>query len=79
MEKINMLARTIVNHSLKVKKDDKVLITYQSLESSDLVKEIVKEVIKVGGVVALDYIDQDINNYIRENINEERINDKVKK
>lgn len=79
MEKINTLARTIVNHSLKVKKNDKVLITYQSQESNDLVKEIVKEVIKVGGVVALDYLDQEINNYIRENITDEIIEDKVKK
>ena len=42
-------------------------------------KEIVKEVIKVGGVVALDYLDQEINNYIRENITDEIIDDKVKK
>ena len=79
MEKENMLARTIVNHSLKVKANDKVLITYQSMESSNLVKEIVKEVLKVGGVVALDYLDQDINNYIRENITDEIIKDKVNK
>lgn len=79
MEKEKILARTIVNHSLKVKKDDKVLITYQSMESSNLVKEIVKEVIKVGGVVSLDYLDQDINNYIRENITESIIKDKVNK
>ena len=79
MEKLNVLAKTIVNHSLRVKKNDKVLITYQSINSSPLVKEIVKEVINNGAVVALDYVDQDINNYIRENINDGIINDKVNK
>ena len=79
MEKLNVLAKTIVHHSLKVKSKDKVLITYQSLESRPLVKEIVKEVIKTGGVVALDYIDQEINNYLRENITDGIINDKVNK
>lgn len=79
MEKRKILARTIVNHSLKVKKNERVLISYQAIEALDLVKEIVKEVINVGGVPALDYVNQDINNYIRENINDEIIKDKVNK
>lgn len=77
MEKLKILARTIVEHSLKVKKGEKVLITYQAIESQPLVMEIVKEIIRVGGVVNLDYIDQEINNYIRENITDGIIKDKV--
>ena len=51
MERINKLAKIIVNHSLKVKENDKVLISYQESECESLVKEIIKEVIKNKGVV----------------------------
>ena len=40
MEKLKILARTIVEHSLKVKKGEKVLITYQAIESQPLVMEL---------------------------------------
>ena len=70
MERIKKLAKLIVNHSLKVKENEKVLITYQGVESLPLVREIVKEVIKVNGVVETEYQNQDINNYIREHLTE---------
>ncbi len=79
MERIKELARIIVNHSLKVKENEKVLISYQGIESMPLVKEIVKEVIKVNGVVETDYQNQDIDNYIRENLNDSIILNKVNK
>lgn len=79
MERIKKLAHLIVNHSLKVKENEKVLITYQGVESIPLVKEIVKEVISVHGVVETDYQNQDISNYIRENLNEKMIINKTKK
>lgn len=77
MEKIEKLAKTIVNHSLNVKKKDKVLITYQSTKCNDLVLEIVKEIIKNEAVPTLRYVDQEINNYINENLNDLIIDDKV--
>ena len=79
MERIKELARIIVNHSLKVKENEKVLITYQGIESVPLVKEIVKEVINVKGVVETDYQNQDINNYIRENLSDNIIINKTNK
>ncbi len=79
MERIKELARIIVNHSLKVKENEKVLITYQGIESMPLVKEIVKEVINVKGVVETDYKNQDINNYIRENLSDSIILNKTNK
>ena len=79
MERISKLAKIIVNHSLKVKENDKVLITFQSMESMPLVKEIMKEVIKAKGVVDYDYQDQALNNYIRENLTDGIIECKTKK
>ena len=79
MERIKKLAKLIVNHSLKVKENEKVLITYQGVESLPLVREIVKEVIKVNGVVETEYQNQDINNYIREHLTEKMIINKTKK
>ena len=70
MEKIVKLAKIIVNHSIKVKENDRVLISYQGIESMPLVKAIVKEVINNNGVVVTDYQNQDITNYIHENIND---------
>lgn len=79
MERIKKLAGIIVNHSLKVQKGEKVLIAYQGIESMPLVKEIVKEVIKVEGVVNTDYQNQDVDNYIREHLTDDLINNKVNK
>ena len=79
MERLKKLAEIIVNHSLKVKENEKVLITYQGIESLPLVKEIVREVIKVKGIVETDYQNGDINNYIRENLNENVILNKTNK
>ena len=47
MERVEKLAKIIVNHSLKVKENDKVLITFQGMESLPLVKAIMKEVVKM--------------------------------
>ena len=79
MERIKKLAKIIVNYSLKVKENDKVLVTYHGIETMPLVKEIVKEVINNKGVVSTDYQDGDLNNYINENITEAIIDSKANK
>ena len=71
------LASIIVNHSLEVKENTRVLIQYQSNKCHNLVKEIVKEVIRKKGIVALDYQDQDITEYIHNNINDGIIKDQA--
>ena len=68
MERIEKLAKIIVNHSVKVKENDRVLVLYQGIESMPLVKAIVKEVINNKGVVICDYQNQDITNYVHDNI-----------
>lgn len=79
MDEIKKLAKIIVNHSLKVKNGEKVLITYQGIESLPLVKSIVEEVISVKGVVETDYQNQDVNDYIREHLDDNIIINKTNK
>ena len=79
MERIEKLSKIIVNHSLKVKENDRVLITYNGIESMPLVKAIIKEVINNKGVVETDYQNQDLGNYTRENLTDSMIEAKAKK
>ena len=79
MDRIEKLAKIIVNHSIKVKENDRVLITYDGIESMPLVKAITKEVINNKGVVEADYQNQDLSNYIRENLTDKMIETKVNK
>ncbi len=79
MERIEKLAKIIVNHSLKVKENDKVLISYEGIESMPLVKAIAKEVINNHGVCETDYQNQDIGNMIRENLTDAMIEAKTTK
>ncbi len=79
MERIKKLAKIIVNHSLKVKENERVLITYEGIESMPLVKSIVKEVINNHGVVETDYQNQDLSNIVRENLTDSVIESKTKK
>ena len=70
---IKKLANTIVNYSLNVKEDEKVLITYQSIESKDLVKELINAINLRGGIVFTNYVDPIINNILKENTTSKRI------
>jgi aminopeptidase len=79
MERINKLAKIIVNHSIKVKENDKVLVTYDGIEAMPLVKAIMKEVINNKGIVEIEYTNQDIENYIRENLTDKMIETKANK
>lgn len=79
MERIKKLAEIIVNHSLKVKENDKVLITYEGIEAMPLVKAITKEVINKRGVVESDYRDSDLECIIKENLTDSIIETKTKK
>ncbi len=79
MEKIEKLAEIIVNHSIKVKENDRVLITYDGIEAMPLVKAITREAIKNKGTVTADYQNQDLENMIKENLTDKMIETKTKK
>ncbi len=79
MKRIETLAKIIVNHGLKVKEKEKVLITYTGVESLPLIKNIVKEIINNKAVVDLEYVNQDIEEYLKNNLTDEIIDNKVNK
>ena len=76
MERIEKLSQIIVNHSIKVEKNEKVLITYQSNDTMPLVKSLVEEILKHKGIPTIKYIDPEISNLVKENLNEEIIENK---
>ena len=59
MERIEKLSEIIVNHSIKVKENEKVLITYQSNKSMPLVRALVEDILKHKGIPTIKYIDPD--------------------
>ena len=79
MERIVKLAKIIVNHSIKVKENDRVLITYEGIEAMPLVKAITKEVINNHGVCETDYRNSDLECMIRENLTDSVVDAKTKK
>ena len=68
MEKLKKLSEIIVNHSIKVKSGDKVLITYQVTEAREFVKYLTQYIIKQGGIPFIKFIDSELENIIKENI-----------
>ncbi len=72
-DKIKKLAKNIINYALKVKENDKVLITYQSLEASSLVKELINEIYEVRGIPFTNYVDPFISNLLKEKTTMKRI------
>ena len=72
-EKIRKLASTIVHYSLALKKDEKVLINYQSDVSKDLIKYLIEEIKAVGAVCYLNHIDPILNSMVSEITTKERM------
>lgn len=76
MERIKKLSHILVNHSIKVKENEKVLIVYQSSKTMPLVISLVKDILSKKGVPTIKYIDQEISNLIKEVLNDEIIEHK---
>lgn len=58
--RIKILARNLVNYSMKVQKGDKVLVHYTGPSTSDLARQIIKEVYKVGGIPFSQYTNSSV-------------------
>ena len=67
------LSDTIVNHSLKIKKNEKVLITSESINAKPLILSLIKKINQVGGLCQVKILDSDINSKILEGANKEEI------
>ena len=77
MERIKKLSDIIVNYSINVQENEKVLITYQSLEIMPLIKYLVTDILKNKGIPEIKYVDSEISNLIKENLTEEIIINKT--
>ena len=72
-EKLKELASLIVNYSIRVEKDERVLITTQSLETREFVSYLIEEIYKNGGVPCLKINDPILGARLTEKNNEGRI------
>lgn len=71
--KIKNLSKTIVQYSLKIKENDRVLITVGSPKTNDLVKELIHCIVESGGIPFVRYIDAEIDSLLTELTNSSRI------
>ena len=71
-QKLNTLAHTIINYSLHLKENSKVLIDFTK-EASPLVEELIKEGKKVGAIMSLDMYDSKLACLLADTNTAERI------
>lgn len=67
MDKIEELSKKIVDYSIKLDKDDKVLITYQNTACNDLVESLIDNISKKGAICHTKFIDPIINHKLMVN------------
>lgn len=72
-ERIKKIASNIVNYSINVKKDEKVLIVTQTLDAKSLIKVLIKEIVKKDGIAFIKIEDHEFNALLLENTNDKRI------
>lgn len=73
-EKIQKLSSTIVNYSLNIKENDRVLITSVTNNPSPLIKALIEEIAKNKGIPFVRISDPEIEAKLLENTSDERIN-----
>ena len=76
MDRLKKLSNIIVNHSIKVKENDKVLITYMSYECEYFIKLLVKDILKNKGVPTVKYNNPEIDDIIKNSLNDNIIENK---
>ena len=73
MERLKKLSEIIVNHSIKVKENDKVLITYMTLDAEYFVKCLVKDILKNKGIPYVKYNNPEFDELVKLSLNDEII------
>lgn len=71
--KIKILAKTIVNHSIKVEKDENVKILVETMEPIELVKELVKLINEKDANVDVEFTNPHIDALVNMNASEKKI------
>lgn len=77
-ERIKKLSSTIVNYSVNVKENDRVLIQYESKECNPLVKCLIKDIYKNKGIPFVKLLDNELNSLILESADSKTIDEMVK-
>ena len=77
-ERLSKLSNTIVNYSVSVKENDKVLIQYESSMCKPLIKCLIKDIYKNKGIPFVKLIDNELETLIKENASSEVIDEMVK-
>lgn len=67
------LAKILVNYSIKVQKNERILINMYSIESKQLIKYIIKEIYKNGGIPFVRIQDNELNSLLLKKTNKKRI------
>lgn len=68
-KRLEQLSNTIVNYSIKVKENDKVLIQYESSNCNPLIKYLIKDIYKNKGIPFVKLIDNELDTLIKEKAN----------
>lgn len=71
-KKLNTLASTIVNYSLTLQENDKVIVNFTK-EATPLVEELIKEAQKVGAIMSLNLYDPRLNARLAEKNTDARL------
>lgn len=71
-KKLNTIANTIINYSLHLKENSKVMVNFNQ-NAAPLVEELIKEATKVGAIMTLNMTDPKLNARLAENNTEERL------
>ena len=77
-ERLKKLSNTIVNYSIGVKENDKVLIQYESNMCNPLIKCLISDIYKNKGIPFVKLIDNELQTLIKENANSKVIDEMVK-
>lgn len=72
-ERIKKLSSTIVNYSLNIKENDKVLIKTITTHPSPLIKCLIKDIVEKKGIPYVKIIDPEINSLILETATQNRV------
>ncbi len=72
-DRIKVLAKNLVNYSMKVEKGEKVFVHYTGASTQDLARQIIKEVYKVGGIPFPEYTNPSVQREMLLNCTKEQM------
>ena len=78
-ERLKKLSKTIVNYSLKVKENDRVLITSQTEQPKALIKYLIHEITEQKGIPFVRIVEPELHALLQECTTEERIQELKKR